>query len=180
MLSLIVYFLYITSLVFWQVNAPTVYAQTVGETIWGDFNGDGKKESASVKLIKKGYGNPVEDGVPSEYAVRFSDKKLKSIKIGCCDARLINEGDLDNDGRDDFSIFQAPMNGCTYDMYTYSLKGTVWRKIIPLFLVPTACEYFTDKQLQDRIFIENKSLYKYEEDLNDENWRLIKTKINIR
>ena len=180
MSSLAIYLLCLSIPIVGVGTDSTLYAQKVGETIWGDFNGDGKKESASVKLIKKGHGNPVEDGVPSEYAIRFSDKKLKDIKIGCCDSRLINEGDLNNDGRDDLSVFQEPMNGCTYSMFTYSLKGSTWKKIIPLFLIPTACDYFTDKQLQDRIFLENKSLYKYEEDFSGENWRLVKIKINLR
>ena len=102
----------------------------IGEKIQGDFDGDGKNEFAFVTKTKEGEGNPIEDGTPDEYTISFSNPVLKPIIIGCCEAQLINEGDLNQDGKDDFSIFQAPMNGCTYSMTTYSLQNSNWKQII--------------------------------------------------
>lgn len=152
----------------------------VGAKIEGDFDGDGKNEFATVTKTKQGEGNPIEDGTPDEYTISFSTTSLKAIPINCCEATLINEGDLNNDGKDDFSVFQAPMNGCTYAMTTYSLQNSDWKQIIETFLVPTGCDGFTAEDLQNRIFIENKTVYKLETDPNDESLKLIRKKIELK
>ncbi|MCH5597485.1 FEKKY domain-containing protein [Niabella ginsengisoli] len=108
--------------------------RAIGEEIQGDFDGDGKLEFAKAVKVKEGQGNPVEDGTPDEYEIQFSNHKLKPIKAGCCDIRLVNEGDLNNDGSNEFSIFQAPMNGCTYTMTTYSYSNKSWKQIVKPFL----------------------------------------------
>lgn len=152
----------------------------VGAKIEGDFDGDGKNEFATVTKTKQGEGNPIEDGTPDEYTISFSTTSLKAIPINCCEATLINEGDLNNDGKDDFSVFQAPMNGCTYAMTTYSLQNSDWKQIIETFLVPTGCDGFTAEDLQNRIFIENKTVYKLETNPNDESLKLIRKKIELK
>ena len=152
----------------------------VGAKIEGDFDGDGKTEFATVTKTKQGEGNPIEDGTPDEYTISFSTTSLKAIPINCCEATLINEGDLNNDGKDDFSVFQAPMNGCTYAMTTYSLQNSDWKQIIETFLVPTGCDGFTAEDLQNRIFIENKTVYKLETNPNDESLKLIRKKIELK
>ncbi|SHM61903.1 hypothetical protein [Flavobacterium chilense] len=152
----------------------------VGEKIEGDFDGDGKNELATVTKTKEGKGNPIEDGTPDEYTISFSNSLLKPIIIGCCDAQLINEGDLNNDGKDEFSVFQAPMNGCTYSMTTYSLKDSNWKQIIEPFLISTGCDTVTPEDLQKRIFIENKTVFKMETDPNDENLKLVRKKIDLK
>ena len=152
----------------------------IGEKIEGDFDGDGKNEFAFVTKTKEGEGNPIEDGTPDEYTISFSNSALKPIVIGCCEAQLINEGDLNQDGKDDFSIFQAPMNGCTYSMTTYSLQNSNWKQIIESFLIPTGCDGFTAEDLQNTIFIENKTVYKMERDSNDESLKLTRKKIELK
>jgi hypothetical protein len=152
----------------------------VGTKIEGDFDGDGKDEFATVTQTKKGEGNPVEDGTPDEYAIFFSNKNLKPIVIGCCEALLINESDLNQDGKEDFSVYQAPMNGSVYEMATYSLKNSKWKQIIETFLIPTAHEELSNEALQKRIFLENNTLYILKEDPNDENYKLMKKKIDLK
>ncbi|MDA6068586.1 hypothetical protein NJT12_03035 [Flavobacterium sp. AC] len=152
----------------------------VGTKIEGDFDGDGKNEFATVTKTKQGEGNPIEDGTPDEYTITFSNASLKPIPINCCEATLINEGDLNNDGKDDFSVFQAPMNGCNYSMTTYSLQNSEWKQIIETFSVQTGCDGFTNEDLQNRIFIENKTVYKLETDPNDESLKLIRKKNNLK
>ena len=125
----------------------------------GDFDGDGKKEFAFVIKTKQGKGNPVEDGTPDEYAVRFSNHSISSINIGCCEAMLINEGDLNNDGKEELSVYQAPMNGNAYLFITYSNRGGKWEKIVGPMLIPTAGDLVSDSIIQNLVVVKNDSLY---------------------
>jgi hypothetical protein len=151
-----------------------------GNKISGDFNGDGQTEFAYVVKTKEGHGNPVEDGVPDEYSLKFSNASLAPVNIGCCEARLIKEGDLNKDGRDEISVFQAPMNGNTNTMTTYSFQHNSWKVLMAPFLIPTAGDAVSDQELQQRIFLENDSIYFYDIDVNDENFKLIKTKAVLK
>lgn len=154
--------------------------KTVGEKIQGDFDGDGKIEYVIAVKVKEGIGNPIDDdnAIPTEYEIQFSGNKLKPIPVGCCDLRLINEGDLNNNATDEISIFQAPMNGCTYLMATYSFINGDWKQIIKPFLIPTGCDYMSNEDLQKRIFKENNSVYYY--DTNFNNGKLIRKKVNFK
>lgn len=162
-----------------KVETKTLSLPLIGEKIQGDFNGDGLPDFATVTKIKEGQGNPVEDGTPDEYEIQFSADNIKSIKSGCCDIRLINESDINNDGADDLSVFQ-PMNGCTYSMTTYSFINGTWKQIVKTFLIPTGCENMTTDDLQKRIFKENNSIYYFDTDLNDEDGKLVKKKATTK
>lgn len=140
----------------------------VGDSIYGDFNGDKKFEYAYRKLIKKGFGNPVENGSPSEYEIKFSDKSIKPINVGCCWFKLINEGDLDNNGSDEISIIQSPENGCIGYIKTYSIKDNKKTDLINSFSM-FICAELTDDELQKLIVLENNIVYYHEADPNDEN-----------
>lgn len=153
---------------------------TIGENIQGNFIDSNQIIVAKVIKVKEGEGNPVEDGTPDEYEIQFSDTNIKSIPAECCEIRLINEGDLNNDGTDEISLFQAPMNGCTYTMTTYTFSNNTWKTYIKPFLIPTACENISNEDLQKRIFKENNDIYFYDTDLNDENGKLIKKKVIIK
>ncbi|WP_177765757.1 hypothetical protein [Flavobacterium sp. I3-2] len=147
----------------------------IGEIIKGDFNGDGKIETAQLVKIKQGFGNPIEDGTSDEFEIQFSNKKIKPIKIGCCNAILVNEGDLNNKKGDEISIYQAPMNGCTYSMSTYTYSKSEWKTVVDLFLIPTACENFSFTEIDNLVLKENNTIYYYTIDPNEGN--LIKHKV---
>jgi hypothetical protein len=138
----------------------------VGDQIQGDFNGDGKLEYAFRVLTTKGNGNPVEDGIPDEYEIQFSDKTIKSIKANCCWFKLINEGDLDKDGTDEFSIIQAPENGCIGTVTTYTIKTKKSYKLFPSFSI-FWCAELSDLELQKLVVRENNTIYYYLADPND-------------
>ncbi|WP_162903255.1 hypothetical protein [Taibaiella koreensis] len=161
----------------------TTHAQQhsyLGSKVNGNFNGDGKIAQATVVKTKEGQGNPVEDGTPDEYEIRFPGTGLSPIAAGCCTVRLVNEGDLDGDGADELSLFQAPMNGCTYSMKTYTLKQGKWQLLVPTFLIPTACEPLSDTKLRQRIFAEQGNIYYLETDINDKHGKLTKRKVATR
>jgi hypothetical protein len=151
--------------------------ESVGEKIQGDFNGDKQPEFAFATKLREQQGNPVEGGTSAEYQLQFSDTNLPHINIGCCDVRIINEGDLNTDGADELSLFLAPVNGCVYSMTTYSFKNGIWLQIIKPFIIMTDCDGVSNEELQNRIFTENKSIYYLDTDLNDENAALIKKKV---
>lgn len=131
--------------------------------IRGDFNGDGNLEYAFRVLTKKGYGNPVEDGVPDEYEIHFSDTKLKPVKVDCCWFELINEGDLNNDGSDELSIAQSPMNGCIGSFRTFTCKsGNCFELFEPFAFY--SCNQASKKELQDLVTVENSVVYYRETD----------------
>jgi hypothetical protein len=149
----------------------------IGEKIQGDFNGDRKIDTATAIKIKEGQGNPIEDGTPDEYQIQFSGNGFKPINAGCCDIRLINEHDLNNDGTDEISIYQAPMNGCIYSMATYTFINGSWKQIVKPFSIPTGCDEISDDDLQKRIFKENKTIFYFYADPNDENGKLVKKRV---
>jgi hypothetical protein len=157
----------------------TAQKVTVGTKIEGDFTGSNQPEHAEALKTKVAIGNPAEDGSPAEYTVVFGNKNLNPISAGCCEIQLVNEGDLNGDGADELSFFQAPANGCTFTMTTYTHKGGKWTKLFEPFGIPTACEEITQDDIQKRVFKEGGKVYIYETDVNDENFKLVKKEVEI-
>jgi hypothetical protein len=145
-------------------------------SVTNDFNGDGHTETAFVVRTKEGHGNPVEEGVPDEYTLQFSDTALPAVNIGCCEARLINEDDLNKDGAAEISVFQAPMNGNGYTFTTWTYRKQGWGKLMDPMLIPTAGDEVADEDLRKRVFLENDTLYFMATDVNDEHFKLVKKK----
>lgn len=146
----------------------------IGDSITGDFNGDGTLDVAILRIVKEG----VFQEEAWTLAVEFSDKDIPSIEFQCDReySTLINEGDLNNIAGDEITIYSPPLGGCTYHMTTYSLIDHKWKIVVPTFLIPTACEEISNDELQARIFKEGNSIYYYE--TNHETLELIKTKVN--
>jgi hypothetical protein len=148
-------------------DSPPHQTEMIPDTVRteGDFNGDGKPDTAfGVLLVAAAPGKTQGD-----YIVRFSDGSIPSIEAGKGAIRLINEGDLNEDGHDELSIYQAPEHGCTYTMSTWSLHNNMWRKITDSWEVPTGCNYVSDEDLQNRIVLEDGVVYYYQEDAKDSN-----------
>lgn len=175
-MRLIIIILSLNTLAFGQTSKDN----KVGEKIDGIFFGKGKKTRATSVKTQEGKGNPLEDGTPAEYEITFSDSKLKPIKVGCCEVILINEGDLNNDGTDEISIYQAPMNGCTYSMTTYSFINGNWKQIVKPFLIPTGCSELSNAELQNRIFLQNKKIYYYDTISDEDNGKLRLKKVLVQ
>lgn len=135
----------------------------VGDSIYGDFNGDKKFEYAYRKLIKKGHGNPVENGQPDVYEVHFTDKNIKPIKDNFYWFILINEGDLDKDGSDEFSVREDPMNGCIGSVKTFTIKkGKSYYMIEPFSFYSGTCDNGSGINPDDLVENDNGIVYYYD------------------
>jgi hypothetical protein len=155
-------------------------APTVGSSIQADFDGDGIKEFAFAVQTKTGKGNPIDGGSAGEFAIGFSDAKFKSINVGCCNFTLINEGDLNNDGKPDITIFQSPMNGNIYSLTTYSYFNGAWKIILnEMFSYPEHHD-LSDDDLQKLIVKEGGIVYMLNVDPNDEDMKLVKMKVKLK
>ncbi len=159
-----------------QITNAQIINQNIGEKIKGHFTNKKVHESLFIKQTKKGHGNPVEDGVPDEYTLLSDSKTIKALKIGCCEATLINEGDLNGDGLDEISVVQAPMNGCTYTFSTFTNVNGTWKKLFAPFLFSNGCEPINNKDLLNKVFVEKGIIYSLQIDPNDENMKLKKVK----
>jgi len=99
-----------------------------GDSVKGDFNGDGKEEY--------GWAEHDDAGVAS-CAIAFSDKMLLSIDLGkdLYGARLINEGDLDDNGTDELSVVPYGDAGEWSNCSLYSFVDGKWLEALKPFAV---------------------------------------------
>jgi hypothetical protein len=146
----------------------------VGQTITGDLNGDGKTDTAFLRVKTN------QRTKAHSWTLSFSDKTIPTMQLGCCEPVLINEGDLNGDKSTELSIFQAPENGCVYMWTSYSLRNKRWTKFIEPFLIATGCEDFKAADLQNRVFKENGKVYYWDVDQNDEESKPIKKQVVLR
>jgi hypothetical protein len=140
--------------------SPTKNLPELHDSISGDFDGDGKKEFAVLEMTKNGNLNLIAgNDSPATFKIIFRNEKINPLNVHCCDIRLIKEEDLDGDGADEISVFSNEGNGCSFLMFTYTLKNGNWKELLEPFVVPTACNPISDKELQERIFRENGKIY---------------------
>ncbi len=161
-----------------EINAiREAHSDSIGAKIIGDWNGHGTQIIASSTILKSGKGNPVENGTPSEWAIIFSSKMVDTLKIGCCEPILINDGILMGKYQDALSVFQAPGNGCVYAFTTYGCDWNgSWHKIIEPFLIPNGCAELSKRELQGKVVREGEMVYYYKTDFSSEPFKEIKTK----
>ena len=109
------------------------------ESIVGDFNGDGKKETAELYYKFTGEGgvddDPTYTWVNDDYDVYFSDDAIKTLDSSIIQwgaANMTNEGDLNGDGADEIGLWiHGGYSMCgTYVVFTYSLEG--WKKLVAI------------------------------------------------
>jgi hypothetical protein len=151
-----------------KVGAQEVFANpnarpTIGDTIVGDFDGDGKLDTAFWIRTKIGSDTDWMDD-PDEHEIHFSNPKFEAIKGAERPPVLLNEGMLLNNGKDIISIFQPPMNGCHWYVSTYVFMSGKWKLVIEPFLMMTECEEVTANDLKKRIFRANGVIYFLDDD----------------
>ena len=117
------------------VNVPAHSAiAMIGTKIDGYFIDKFNLLKAEVVITKSGNDNPNDEYIPDECKVQLPN--TSSDQIGnpvSCDTILINEGDLNDDGIDELSVYSAPLHGCTYNMSTFHLKMEYFKKLYPCF-----------------------------------------------
>lgn len=158
--------------------APERTTANPDEYVTGKFV-PGKEVTAIATLVRQTDGNPAEDGTAAAYSITFNDPNIPAIPAGCCELILVNEGDLDGDGIEELSLCQAPMNGCTFTMTTYSFKNGKWKQLIAPFLIPTGCEGTTRADMDKRIIKVGNKVYTLQADPNDEEGKLVKKEVKL-
>lgn len=154
-------------------GTPSNTIESIGDTsIQGDFDGDGQTETAVVWQTQEAVGNPLGDGIPAAFVIRFWESDLQDIDINCCEGQLILEGDLDGNGSDEFSVFQDPMNGCAITLKTYRYINQQFEQLQSV-LIPNGCEPLTLKEMQDRVYLEGGKVFVLKVDPNDEGMKLM-------
>ncbi|GAA5090312.1 hypothetical protein GCM10023210_16230 [Chryseobacterium ginsengisoli] len=117
-------------------------AQTEKEGgILGDFNGDGKKEYAYVKV------NDCSDDCDGkcESVIYFSDKNIKSFTISPANnGTLYNLKDLNNDRKDDIGFYPNWCTSCWHPLYVYTYKKNSWEPLVSP--ISTHCTQWEDEK----------------------------------
>lgn len=136
----------------------------VGMEIKGDFNGDKKTELATCGPIRQFYRDRNKDGVG--WMVRFDDKTVPELTLGCCMSYMVNEGDLNGDGADELSICanSGKEEDCNYYISTYTLSKQGWKKIIGPFVLAKGCEGFDHDILLSKVSRDEKGGVYYQVD----------------
>lgn len=97
------------------------------EGILGDFDGNGIKEYAYIKI--NDCGEECE-GI-CESLIYFSGQKLKSFTISPAKGgTLYNLQDLNNDGKDDIGFYPDWCTSCWHPFYVYTLNKTDWTPLV--------------------------------------------------
>lgn len=152
------------------ILSPPLMAEIIPDTlrIEGDFNGDHIWDMAYAVLYRG-----------DKYIVKFSSDSIRPLLIGKGRIRLVNEGDLNDDKRDDLSVFQESEKGCFYNVSTWSYAEHRWRRITRVWELPYFCDYVSDEELQDRIVLEDGTVYYYDADAKELNSSLVKKEMMV-
>ncbi|QHS61093.1 hypothetical protein [Chitinophaga agri] len=169
------------------MDSPPEYLQEIPDSVCisGYFDGDTTLDKGyGVLYNKTGQDGFSEGSISSDmvyqYIVRFAGGSIAPMPvITARHIRLVNEGDLNGDGKDEISVFEQSMKACSYTVSTWSYTGGRWTRITDYWSIPTACEYISDEELQKRIVLEDDMLYFYETDVNDGNFPLVKKELRL-
>ncbi|SFO27418.1 hypothetical protein SAMN05428949_4745 [Chitinophaga sp. YR627] len=169
-----------------MLDAPPEELQLIPDTvhILGDFDGDFRQDTGYgvfyAKRGREGNGEEVESNMEYQYIVRFSAADIRAMPvITGRHIRLVNEGDLNGDGKDEISVFEQSMRACTYTVSTWSYSDGRWLRISDYWYIPTACEYISDEDLEKRIVLEDGTVYYYETDVNDSDFPLVRKELRL-
>ena len=134
----------------------------------GDFDGDGKSEVIYLTVIP-GEGNPAENGRPARYYLNCDVFDDEPLLLGCCEAILLNEGDLNGSGKDFISVIKAPNHGSLYShkIYHYVPKQG-WDGVCESEMRPYANGIPNETELQNLVYLEADRAYIRVHDMNDE------------
>lgn len=166
------------------VTSPPEEAQIIPDTVHvgGYFNSDTSYDRGYGVFYGRVPGASATAGggalTETQYIVRFQDNRIRPMPVVTGrHIRLVNEGDLNADGKDEISIFVQSMQACMYTASTWSYTRGRWIRITEYWNIPTACAYMSDEDLQNRIVLEDGVLYYYDTDTNDKDLPLVKKEL---
>lgn len=121
------------------------------DAVAGDFDGNGSIEYAFIS--------------PNSGYINFSKGDLPNlVDLGKLDsnyAKIFNEGDLNNDGADEFSVYlYGNGHNCIYT-FMYEVPFP-WREILKIEL--NSNEKSSDEDIKNRVFRKNNQIYYYDEE----------------
>lgn len=140
------------------LNSRSIGVGDMVSYVAGTFLYTGKLDTAYVVKVKQGKGTSAEDGIADGYELRFTGSDTKA-EIGCCEVRIINEGDLNSDGKEELSLYQYPPNGCTIFIHTLKIGGHKCTEIIEPFLFPAVCEPIPDRTIHGLVALRGGSIF---------------------
>lgn len=105
------------------------------DSILGDLNGDGEKEYAWY--VSKGDRWAIENKDRSKCFnyIEFSNPDIPSLLTNYWFSKPINEGDLNNDGKDEIGaiVFANPEIGNWHKYHVWILHNSEWKNLIEPF-----------------------------------------------
>lgn len=158
------------------VSYTSANAQTSGNQIKGDFNGDGAVETAKLTFLSN-IRSKEDASQQIRYDVRFANHSIPPLKIIALHkgVKLISEGDLNGKRGDEISVLMPPNNGLWASIETYTFKNGSWVKIMD------PVSYYLDDipnkhipSLENMISEEKGLVYYYQADLNADQLKFVK------
>jgi len=134
-----------------------------------DFDGDGKNDIDGMVMQERG----------QKLIINFQNKNIPEIRLLTGHAIPVGEGDLNGDGAAELTLAAEPNHGCTYTITTWSLQAGKWKQVFGPELFPTACETINADSVDSLIVKENGKVYFYKTDVNDEDFKKVKTEIAL-
>lgn len=135
-------------------------------------------DSAYVFLSTPAVANE-EDG-ENLYTLGFTSPGLAKMPEFHNQIYITNEGDLNGDGKDDITVFNEALHGCTMMSNTYYNNArNEWKEFGEGILIPSSCDWLSDSAMNARVFVEDSVVYRWEEDPKDDNFTQKKVKLII-
>jgi hypothetical protein len=134
------------------INKNNKGSAVIPDSVKGDFNGDGKTEFVWLEPVEQDSAGNC--GNHCECLVKFSDASLPLIRLGkdLYGGHLINQGNLNDNGADEFSVVPfgdaSEWSACT----VYTLKNGKWEQAIEPFSVFGSADDYVSKDPQKKGF----------------------------
>ncbi|MBV8253640.1 MAG: hypothetical protein JO154_13615 [Chitinophaga sp.] len=169
------------SLVFKETIESPDTESSPHDTITGHFSGKAQEDTAIISIITPASNTEAPEDAQDKYGVNFdAHSGIPALPPFWGAIYIVNEGDLNGDGKDDITVFNEPLHGCTFSCTTWTLTANnEWKQLFPALLVPTGCEPMSDSAMQARVFKENGKIYRWEEDVNDDNFTQKKVEVQV-